>query len=138
MNRINVRLYDNGGTTADRFTAVVTGRYRHKNGGQFFYRGMSDNPFHPQGIGMSGCSNHQIDAVGGGWGGVAVGRKNHLGTRIKFESAPLNVRICILQDLVEFYPKRKDYAEALKELRKEKQEAGRLPKYGKNQKTKAR
>jgi hypothetical protein len=50
-----IRIYDNGGKTFDRFTAVYmdhperAGFYKT---GLYAARGMSENPFHPQGFGQ--------------------------------------------------------------------------------------
>jgi len=61
-----VRCYDNGGETADRFTVVFTKKRvnagcfpRPHHRGQFWYLGMSANPFH--GIGTNGESEELID-----------------------------------------------------------------------------
>ena len=74
-----IRCYDNGGESFDRYTVVFTGRYKHKTGGAFWYVGMSDNPFHPQGFGQHGEStDNQID-----WPTYG-----HLGKKIKFQDLP--------------------------------------------------
>jgi len=78
----NVRIYDNGGKTLDRYTAVYMNEPDHAPG-TFNARGMSKHPFSPQGFGCS-CT-----AVPG----------RHLGRRIKFEDCPPDVQKCILQDL---------------------------------------
>ena len=83
-----IRCYDNGGQTADRYTVVFTGRYRHKTGGDFWDLCMSSCPFHPQGIGMHGTSNQQIDRPNYG----------HLGKRIKFDSLPEDCQKAVVQD----------------------------------------
>lgn len=75
---MNVRCYDNGGETADRYTVVFTGRYRHKTRGSYLYLGMSARPTHPQGFGQHGESNEPIDRP----------RYAHLGTRIEFHNLP--------------------------------------------------
>ena len=77
---IRVRCYDNGGESADRYTVVFTGKYRHKTDGEFWYVGMSDNPYHPQGVGMHGSSPTRIDGYG-----VSTG---HLGKRLQFNQLP--------------------------------------------------
>lgn len=82
-----VRCYDNGGVTADRYTVIFTGRYRHQTGGSFWYLCMSSMPFHPQGIGQHGESDRQIDYPSGG----------HLGKRIRFETMPEDCQRCALQ-----------------------------------------
>lgn len=91
-----VRVYDNGGSTADRYTAVFTGRYRKSSREDFCYLGMSENPFHPQGVGMHGSSSRPVDTDEKGWA-PAVGKKNHLGVRIRFEDLPEKCRKCVLQ-----------------------------------------
>lgn len=73
-----VRCYDNGGETADRFTVVYTGRYRHRLNGELMYIGMSANPFHPMGVGQHGFSRIPIDRPG----------YSHLGKRIDFDRLP--------------------------------------------------
>ena len=82
-----VHVYDNGGETIDRYTAVFTGRYRHKTGGEFWHLGMSAAPFHPQGFGQHGSSTRQIDYPSYG----------HLGKRISFEALPEDCRRAVLQ-----------------------------------------
>lgn len=90
-----VRCYDNGGTSADRYTVVYTGRYRGK--GWFQYVGMSANPFHPQGVGMHGEHPQQIDV--NKWGfAPAMGRKCHLGKRIPFAELPADCQKLVLSD----------------------------------------
>lgn len=69
----NVRCYDNGGETLDRYTVVFTGRYTHNTGGYFWYLGMSQNPYY--GIGSHGDSKTQIDRP----------TYSHLGKKIKFD-----------------------------------------------------
>lgn len=61
----NVRIYDNGGKTFDRFTVV----YMNEPEGEGLYgaRGMSEHPFHPQGFGMY-CSAMPGRAVPRRWG----------------------------------------------------------------------
>lgn len=49
--RATIRVYDNGGKTADRYTALdVTRPERHGN--CFVAIGFDETPFHPQGIGQ--------------------------------------------------------------------------------------
>lgn len=98
----NVRCYDNGGETGDRYTVVYTGRYRSQTGGEFVYRGMSENPFHPQGIGQYGSSQNQIDV--NAWGfAPAMGRKNHLGRRVAFSQLPDDCRKLVIRDYKELW-----------------------------------
>ncbi len=77
----NIRCYDNG-ESGDRYTCVFTGRYTHKTGGEYWYLGMSDDPFHPQGIGQSGTSPTQIDRP----------KYSHLGKKVSFEELPFKVK----------------------------------------------
>lgn len=84
-----IRCYDNGGETFDRYTVVYTGRYTHKTGGSFLYVGMSEKPFHPQGFGQHGESEHQpIDSNGG----------SHLGKKIAFKDLPPDCQKLVLDD----------------------------------------
>lgn len=68
---MNVRVYDNGGKSADRYTAVFMAMPEHIKG-LYFSIGMSADPFHPLGVGMS-CA-------------AMPGR--HLGRRIAIEELP--------------------------------------------------
>lgn len=105
-----VRCYDNGGESADRYTVVYTGKYRTlgtKRGGErvngwFQYVGMSAEPFHPQGVGMHGEHPQQIDVNKSGFA-PAMGRKNHLGTRIPFTSLPKDCQKLVLSDYRELW-----------------------------------
>lgn len=85
-----IRCYDKP-TTADRYTVVFTKKACTNTRGDrwFMYLGMSAYPFHPQGIGMHGESNHQpVDRPTYG----------HLGKKIKFEDLPEDCRKLVLQD----------------------------------------
>ena len=77
----NVRIYDNGGKTADRFTAVYMNQPEGR--GLFGARGMCERPFHPQGIGMY----------------IAAAPGRHLGKRITFEQLPTDCQKAVRQDL---------------------------------------
>lgn len=78
----NVKIYDNGGKTYCRYTAVYLDQ--PENGaGLYGARGMSTHPFHPQGFGQF-CS-----AMPG----------KHLGKRIKFEELPADCQKLVKQDL---------------------------------------
>lgn len=83
-----VRCYDNGGTTADRYDVVFTGRYRHKTGGEFWVLGMSGAPFHPQGVGMH--AGYTPAQLGGGQWHIDRPKSSHLGRRIKFSDLPVD------------------------------------------------
>ena len=89
MNTFKQRLsqthiYDNGGKTSDRYTAVYIFQ-PEKAPNTFSAVGMNDKPFHPMGIGMH-CT-----AMPG----------QHLGKRIKFEDLPEDCQKVIIQDLID-------------------------------------
>ena len=81
-----IRVYDNCGETADRYTVVFTGNYRAKTGGVFWYLGMSGAPFHPQGIGCSGEHDRQIDRP----------TYSHIGKRVKWDTLPSDCQRAVL------------------------------------------
>ena len=74
----------------DPYTVVYTGHYTHKTGHSHWYVGMSAKPFHPQGIGMHGESDTQIDYPS----------YKHLGKKIKFDDLPEDCQTLVLQDYV--------------------------------------
>jgi len=96
------KVYDNGGVSADRFTASFdiydphTGKWfaftesincgnieAGASQGGIYCMCMSSNPFHPQGVGLSGT--------------CVEGR--HLGKRVKFSELPNDVQKCIIRYL---------------------------------------
>ena len=110
-----VRIYDNGGETADRYTVVFTGQAAPMRGKgsptQYPYLGMSSAPFHPQGFGQHGHTtgspaDYQRSDRGGGrsyaWP-PKVGRKCHLGTRIKYQDLPEQCRRCLWQTYADIW-----------------------------------
>ena len=76
-----IRIYDNGGKTLDRYTAVYMGWPEGR--GLYAARGMSEHPCHPQGFGQF-CS-------------AMPGR--HLGKRITFAELPTDCQRLIQSDL---------------------------------------
>lgn len=116
-----VRVYDNGGPDAedgsiDRYTVVFTGKYRTiglKRGERpqcgYLYVGMSGAPFHPQGFCQHGETSWQpCDTIktrdGGEWTWPpAIGRRCHLGKRIRFEDLPADCQRATLQDYRELW-----------------------------------
>jgi hypothetical protein len=99
-----VRVYDNG-ESADRYTVVFTGNYNNigktrgtLNPKSYLYVGMSGSPFHPQGFCQHGETNKIIDARKGSWGAVPIGKKNHLGKRIVFDSLPIDCKKVVIED----------------------------------------
>jgi len=77
----SLRIYDNGGKTIDRYTAV----YMNQREGKRLYSalGMSKHPFHPQGFGQH-CT-------------AMPGR--HLGKRIGLHDLPPDCRQAVLSDI---------------------------------------
>lgn len=120
-----IRCYDNGGVDAengsvDRYTVVYTGRYDKGEGAnkEFHYVGMSGAPFHPQGVGIHGGHRQPIDTVvpgrPGQWGfPPALGRKCHLGRRIKFADLPADCQTLVYQDYCELWTLDLDAVRAL-------------------------
>lgn len=84
----NVRLYDNGGKTYDRYTAVYMDEPEENMRGTaklYAGRGMSENPFHPLGYGLA----------------CAVKPGQHLGKRIAFTALPEACQRLVKQDRTE-------------------------------------
>ncbi len=85
----HVRLYDNGGESADRYTCC----FKALKLGFFPYLTMSSYPFSPQGVGLHGEHNQPID----------VPRYSHLGKKIKWDDLPHDVKCCIWQDYCDYW-----------------------------------
>jgi hypothetical protein len=109
-----LRIYDNGGETADRYTVVFTGNYRirglkrgERPQGQHPALCMSGSPTHPQGVCMWNEYSQPCDTYGEGGRGYkwppAIGRKNHLGTRIDFDDLPVACQRIALKDYCELW-----------------------------------
>jgi hypothetical protein len=81
---MNIRCYDNGGRTVDRYTVVYMDQPESKPG-CFACVAMSAYPFHPQGFGQH-CA-------------AKPGR--HLGKWIEFEDLPADCQKLVKQDLDE-------------------------------------
>lgn len=93
----NIRVTDNGGTSADRYTVYRTtpiGFVRDYPSygpgwvGYFAYMGCSYNPFHPQGIGITGETPTRL------W---ERRHRNGKERPIKWASLPKDVRQCAWQ-----------------------------------------
>lgn len=67
-----IKIYDNGGKTADRYTAINTNRRVRGQFGMYEAIGFNAYPFHPQGYGQ-----HTIAEPG-----------RHLGKRVKLDELP--------------------------------------------------
>jgi len=77
-----VRCYDNGGASFHRYTVAFTRRYRKTSRDEYYYLGMSEHPYDPQGFGQHGFSNTPIDRP----------KYAHLGKRTAFSDLPDEVR----------------------------------------------
>lgn len=90
-----VRVYDNGGESADRYTVVFTGKYnsigRSRGSSRadvaYWHIGMSENPFHPQGVCLWDSHTRIID-LGKDSFPPKIGAKCHLGKRIQWHQLP--------------------------------------------------
>lgn len=78
----NLRIYDNGGKTIDRYTVLFMDQPEHQHN-TFSALAMDSTPFHPQGFGQH-CT-------------AMPGR--HLGRRIEFKDLPTDCQKLVLQDL---------------------------------------
>ena len=77
----NLRIYDNGGKTIDRYTVIYMDCPEAR--GLYAARGMNAHPFHPLGFGMF-CT-------------AQPGR--HLGKRITFDQLPVDCQKVVMQDI---------------------------------------
>ena len=84
----NIRVYDYGSKSIDRYTVVYTGRYKGRDGCD--YLGMSESPYHPQGVGQHGWSRQIIDRPS----------YKHLGKKIEFKDLPRDCQRAVLNDYV--------------------------------------
>lgn len=81
-------VYDNGGKSADRYTALYGAPlWQPSMGSMLPARFMSAYPSHPQGIGLFG--EHPA------WDRAALGRK------VRFLDLPDDVRHCIIRDCID-------------------------------------
>ncbi|HNC58613.1 MAG TPA: hypothetical protein PLP33_24510 [Leptospiraceae bacterium] len=93
-----IRVYDNGGESIDRYTVVFTKKIPGYSKFWYPYLAMSSFPYHPQGFGQHGESQYKTIDVNK-WGfSPALGKKNHLGTRIKFEDLPEDCQKLTIND----------------------------------------
>jgi hypothetical protein len=101
-----IRIYDNGGESADRYTCVYSGHYNnigksvrgiHANKA-YHYVAMSEAPYSHCGIGLHGSTEwHCCDVNKSGFA-PAIGRKNHLGKRISFSELPEDCKKLVVDD----------------------------------------
>lgn len=79
---MNIKCYDNGGKTVDRYTVVYLD-FPESAPKTYACIGMNSSPFHPQGF----CQH----------GSAMLGR--HIGKVIKFEDLPKDCRQVVINDL---------------------------------------
>lgn len=93
----HIRIYDNQGETADRYTVIFTYAHCFKPKdyphGWFPVLGMSDNPFHPQGVGIHSEYTEPIDYPS----------YKHLGKKIKFSNLPENCQKAVIDDYTDYW-----------------------------------
>lgn len=80
-----IRVYDNGGKTADRYTVVYMDE-PERTPGLYACLGMSERPQHPQGVGMHGIAQPGP----------------HLGKRIRYADLPASCRAAVYPELGTF------------------------------------
>jgi hypothetical protein len=85
MTKPKVRIYDNGGQTYDRYTAVFIDEVYAMSGNNFPALGFSENPFDPQGFGQH-CEVPRLNQY------------HHLGRRIKLSELPDDARKFVEQE----------------------------------------
>ena len=91
-------IYDNP-NFADRYTVFYSQLHEYPDThdtalrGFIFYRAMSENPFHPCGVGISGeMRAHQVAAY----------RYENRNRACRWSDLPDKVRECVLQDVADF------------------------------------
>src|SRR5947209_2655405 len=96
-----VRIYDNGGASADRYTVVFSGnnpRWEHPympGWGRFSYPvlGISDAPFWPQGVCLHSSYPRLVDRP----------KYGHLGKKIKWSDLNADCQRAVLRDYLDFW-----------------------------------
>lgn len=81
LNGHRLRIYDNGGKTADRYTVLFMDQ-KERSADTFACLGMDKDPFHPCGIGQHSSGTPGV----------------HLGRRIPFDLLPEPCRRAVLAD----------------------------------------
>lgn len=98
-----IRVYDNLGDSFDRYTVIFTRADKIGYKGRVPMRVMSEYPYSPTGVGLwMDYDTHVIQECKNGWP-PAIGRKNHLGLRIKFEALPEDCQKCVIADYMEVW-----------------------------------
>lgn len=88
----NIRLYDNGGETVDRYTAVFTGNYKGRT--QCDYIGFNHIPNSPNmGFWQHGSDRNIIDKPS----------YSHLGKKISFSNLPEKCRKLLMDEYCDIW-----------------------------------
>lgn len=88
----NIRLYDNGGKTSDRCTAVFTGNYKGRT--QCSYVAFNHVPHSPNmGFWMHGEDRNIIDKP----------TYSHLGKKIKFSDLPVECKKLLMDEYCDLW-----------------------------------
>lgn len=95
-----LRIYDNGGETADRYTVIFTGRYAGRPIGRAEYVGLSEHPFSPLGVCQHGEGHSMMDTDPSGYA-PKIGRSGHLGKRIAFGDLPEPCQRIVMRDYLD-------------------------------------
>jgi len=80
------RIFDNGGTSIDRYTIAFKACKVNNIFTIYPYLASSANPFHPQGFGQHGESREFLNG-------------KHLGKRVAFDSLPVDVQKFVLNNI---------------------------------------
>ena len=87
MSDLNIKCYDNGGRTFDRYTIVYLDYPERSDYTRNTFQavGCSEHPFHPQGFGQHTCCEAGL----------------HLGEEVEFDTLPEDVKKLVHSDLCE-------------------------------------
>ncbi len=107
-----VRVYDNGGETADRYTVIFTGRYNNignkpRSEFQYWHMCMSDDPFN--GVCQLEANDQQIEESDRPTWPIPVkmGAKGDLGKRVQWHDLPelcKKAALHVYKELWDLYP----------------------------------
>jgi len=102
-----IRVYDKP-ECADRYTVIFSHSQSFYTKGWVPVLAMSENPYHPQGVGMhleyeiSGPRAIMEGNKPNHWP-PAIGRKGNLGSRIKFEDLPEDCKRLVMDDYCDYW-----------------------------------
>lgn len=94
--RLTIDIWDNGGRTADRYAIALTGTGAVNERGcpLTIFLTSSDNPYHPQGVGMRSEITTALFTSPG------YGHRDRLGKRIRFDELPVPVQRFVASELM--------------------------------------